>query len=75
MCCFLGVRDLEEEDVTNKIKHLGLMPLRQRELQTIPSRSRLLKRNGVLRDLNHALVAFNYLTTAAAFLIMRSWPS
>ena len=39
----LGVRDLEEEDVTNKIKHLGLMPLRQRELQTIPSRSRLLK--------------------------------
>jgi di/tricarboxylate transporter len=39
----VGVRDLAEEDVTNKIKHLGLMPLRQRELQTIPSRSRLLK--------------------------------
>ena len=41
----LGIRDLDEEDVTNKIKHLGLMPLMQRELQTIPSRSRLLKRN------------------------------
>ena len=39
----LGVRDLAEEDVSNKIKHLGLMPLRQRELQTIPSRSRLIK--------------------------------
>ena len=23
----LGIRDLDEEDVTNKIKHLGLMPL------------------------------------------------
>jgi di/tricarboxylate transporter len=64
----LGVKDLEEEDVTNKIKHLGLMPLRQRELQTIPSRSRLLK-GMIFCAISIALVAFNYLTTAAAFLL------
>ena len=64
----LGVRDLDEEDVTNKIKHLGLMPLMQRELQTIPSRSRLLK--GLIFFLvSIALVAFNILPTAAAFLL------
>ena len=64
----LGVKDLEEEDVTNKIKHLGLMPLRQRELQTIPSRSRLLK-GMIFFGISICLVAFNYLTTAAAFLL------
>ena len=64
----LGVRDLEEEDVTNKIKHLGLMPLRQRELQTIPSRSRLLK-GIVFFGISILFVALNYLTTAAAFLM------
>ena len=64
----LGVRDLEEEDVTNKIKHLGLMPLRQRELQTIPSRSRLLK-GIVFFSISILFVALNYLTTAAAFLM------
>ena len=64
----LGVRDLDEEDVTNKIKHLGLMPLMQRELQTIPSRSRLLK--GLIFFLvSIVLVAFNILPTAAAFLL------
>ena len=64
----LGVRDLDEEDVTNKIKHLGLMPLMQRELQTIPSRSRLLK--GLIFFLvSIVLVAFNILSTAAAFLL------
>ena len=64
----LGVRDLDEEDVTNKIKHLGLMPLMQRELQTIPSRSRLLK--GLIFFLvSIILVAFNILPTAAAFLL------
>ena len=55
----VGVRDLAEEDVSNKIKHLGLMPLRQRELQTIPSRSRLLK-GLVFFTLSIFLVAFNY---------------
>ena len=64
----VGVRDLAEEDVSNKIKHLGLMPLRQRELQTIPSRSRLLK-GLVFFTLSIFLVAFNYLSAAAAFLL------
>ena len=64
----LGIRDLDEEDVTNKIKHLGLMPLRQRELQTIPSRSRLMK--GLIFFITAiVLVAFNILSTAAAFLL------
>jgi di/tricarboxylate transporter len=64
----LGVRDLDEEDVTNKIKHLGLMPLMQRELQTIPSRSRLIK--GLIFFLIAIiLVSFNILPTAAAFLL------
>ena len=64
----LGIRDLDEEDVTNKIKHLGLMPLMQRELQTIPSRSRLLK--GIIFFLiSIILVTFNILPTAAAFLL------
>ena len=64
----LGVRDLDEEDVANKIKHLGLMPLMQRELQTIPSRSRLLK--GIIFFLiSIFLVTLNILPTAAAFLL------
>ena len=64
----LGVRDLDEEDVSNKIKHLGLMPLRQRELQTIPSRSRLFK-GIVFFSLAIFLVTFNYLSAATAFLL------
>ena len=64
----LGVRDLDEEDVTNKIKHLGLMPLMQRELQTIPSRSRLLK-GLIFFMVSIILVALNMLPTAAAFLL------
>ena len=64
----LGVRDLAEEDVSNKIKHLGLMPLRQRELQTIPSRSRLFK-GLVFFALSIFLVSFNYLSAAPAFLL------
>src|SRR5210317_77831 len=64
----LGVKDLDEEDVTNKIKHLGLMPLMQRELQTIPSRSRLLK-GLIFFMVSIILVALNILPTAAAFLL------
>ena len=64
----LGVRDLDEEDVSNKIKHLGLMPIRQRELQTIPSRSRLLK-GLIFFSVSIFLVSFNYLSAAAAFLL------
>ena len=44
------------------------MPLRQRELQTIPSRSRLIK--GLLFFLlSIFLVSFNYLSAAPAFLL------
>ena len=64
----VGVRDLAEEDVSNKIKHLGLMPLRQRELQAIPSRSRLLK-GLIFFTLSIFLVSFNYLSASAAFLL------
>ena len=64
----LGVRDLAEEDVSNKIKHLGLMPIRQRELQTIPSRSRLIK-GLIFFGLSIFLVSFNYLSAAVAFLL------
>ena len=28
----LGIRDLDEEDVTNKIKHLGLMPINAKRI-------------------------------------------
>ena len=44
------------------------MPLRQRELQTIPSRSRLLK-GLIFFTTAICLVAFNILPTAAAFLL------
>jgi len=64
----LGVRDLDEEDVTNKIKHLGLMPLMQRELQTIPSRSRLLK-GLIFFMVSIIVVTLSILPTAAAFLL------
>ncbi len=64
----LGMRDLEEEDVTNKIKHLGLMPIMQREIQTIPSRSRLIK-GLIFFGVSVALVALNYLTAAVSFML------
>ncbi|EJP72907.1 MAG: transporter, Divalent Anion:Sodium Symporter family [SAR86 cluster bacterium SAR86B] len=64
----LGVKDLEEEGVANKLKYLGLMPLLQRELQTIPSRSRLLK--GIIFFLaSILLVTFNVMPPAAAFFL------
>ena len=64
----LGVRDLDEDDVSNKIKHLGLMPLMQRELQTIPSRSRLIK--GLIFFTSAILlVAFTNLPASIAFLL------
>ena len=64
----LGVRDLDEEDVSNKINHLGLMPLRQRELQTIPSRSRLLK-GLIFFTGSILLVASGTLSPTTAFLL------
>ena len=44
------------------------MPLRQRELQTIPSRSRLIKGLAFFL-LSIFLVSFNYLSAAPAFLL------
>ena len=40
---YFWVRDLDAELVKSKIKHLGLMPLRERDIEVIKSRSRLLK--------------------------------
>ena len=68
----LGVRDLDEEDVTNKIKHLGLMPIRQRELQTIPSRSRLLK--GLIFFMTSIILVSNeYSAYCSSISFMCSW--
>jgi len=64
----LGVRTKDDEGVKEKIKHLGLMPLMERELQTIPSRSRLLK-SLVFFSLAIGLTAFNVVDIVVAFLL------
>ena len=64
----LGVRTKDDEGVKEKIKHLGLMPLMERELQTIPSRSRLLK-SLVFFGLAIGLTAFNVMDIVVAFLL------
>ena len=64
----LGVRTKDDEGVKQKIKHLGLMPLMERELQTIPSRSRLLK-SLVFFSLAIGLTAFNVVDIVVAFLL------
>ncbi|MDB9700968.1 SLC13 family permease [Gammaproteobacteria bacterium] len=64
----LGVRTKDDEGVKEKIKHLGLMPLMERELQTIPSRSRLLK-SLVFFGLAIGLTAFNVMDIIVAFLL------
>jgi di/tricarboxylate transporter len=64
----LGVRTKDDEGVKEKIKHLGLMPLMERELQTIPSRSRLLK-SLVFFGLAIGLTAFNVIDIVVAFLL------
>ena len=64
----LGVRDLDDEEVKNKINHLGLMPVREREIEVITSRSRLLK--GLFFFISSILlVAFNVLPPTIAFLL------
>jgi len=64
----LGVRDLDDEEVKGKIKHLGLMPIREREIEVITSRSRLLK--GLLFFISSILiVAFNILPPTISFLL------
>jgi di/tricarboxylate transporter len=64
----LGVRTLDDEGVKERIKHLGLMPLMQRDLQTIPSRSRLLK-SLIFFGLAIGLTAFNVIDIVVAFLL------
>ena len=64
----LGVRTIDDEGVKERIKHLGLMPLMERDLQTIPSRSRLLK-SLVFFGLAIGLTAFNVIDIVVAFLL------
>ena len=64
----LGVRDLDDEEVKNKINHLGLMPVREREIEVITSRSRLLK--GLFFFISSILlVAFDVLSPTISFLL------
>ena len=64
----LGVRTIDDEGVKERIKHLGLMPLMERDLQTIPSRSRLLK-SLIFFTAAIALTAFNVMNIVVAFLL------
>jgi len=64
----IGARDIGEESTKKMIKHLGLMPIMERSLQTIPSRSRLLK-SILLFTVAIALAAFNVIDIVIAFLI------
>ena len=64
----LGVRDTDKEDVAAKINHLGLMPIRSREISTLPSRSRFLK--AVIFFMTSILLAaFNVINVLTAFLL------
>ena len=64
----LGVKELDDEEVKSKIKHLGLMPIREREIEVVSSRSRLLK--GMIFFLSSILfVAFEVLSPTIAFLL------
>jgi len=64
----LGVRSIDEEGVKERIKHLGLMPLMQREMHVIPSRSRLLK--SIIFFVTFLLLAaFNVINIVIAFLL------
>ena len=64
----LGVRTIDDEGVKERIKHLGLMPLMERDLQTIPSRSRLIK-SLIFFTTAIALTAFNVMNIVVAFLL------
>ncbi|MDA9782707.1 SLC13 family permease [Gammaproteobacteria bacterium] len=64
----LGVRTIDDEGVKERIKHLGLMPLMERDVQTIPSRSRLLK-SLIFFTTAIALTAFNVMNIVVAFLL------
>ena len=64
----LGVRDPDKEDVSAKINLLGLMPIRSREISTLPSRSRFLKAI-IFFTTAILLTAFNVINVLTAFLL------
>ena len=64
----LGVRDPDKEDVSAKINLLGLMPIRSREISTLPSRSRFLKAI-IFFTTSILLAAFNVINVLTAFLL------
>ena len=64
----LGIRNTDKEDVTAKINHLGLMPIRSREISTLPSRSRFLKAV-IFFTTAILLAAFNVINVLTAFLL------
>ena len=64
----LGVRNTDKEDVNAKINHLGLMPIRSREISTLPSRSRFLKAV-IFFTTAILLAAFNVINVLTAFLL------
>jgi len=64
----LGVRTLDDEGVKERIKYLGLMPLMERDLQIIPSRSRLIK-SLLLFGTAIVLTVFNVVNIVVAFLL------
>ena len=64
----LGVRDPDREDVSAKINHLGLMPIRSRDISTLPSRSRFLKAV-IFFTTAILLAAFNVINVLTAFLL------
>jgi len=64
----LGVRNTDKEDVAAKINHLGLMPIRSREISTLPSRSRFLKAV-IFFTTAILLAAFNVINVLTAFLL------
>ena len=64
----LGVRNTDKEDVAAKINHLGLMPIRTRDISTLPSRSRFLKAV-IFFTTAILLAAFNIINVLTAFLL------
>ena len=64
----LGARDVDAELVSDKIKHLGLLALRERDIEVIKSRSRLLK--GIFFFVSSIIVvALGILPPTIAFLL------
>ena len=64
----LGARDVDAELVSDKIKHLGLLALRERDIEVIKSRSRLLK--GIFFFISSIIVvALGILPPTIAFLL------